>query len=89
LIDKAGQAVRAIGSQGQANRPPAALPDSCRSSGGAPAGIQQRIELGRGQEAFQAQGPVLSRTQLVEFFGLDPDMLAGAVLVAAATTLVE
>jgi hypothetical protein len=49
----------------------------------APPGIKYRIKLRRSQEALQAQGLVLSRTQLIEFFGCDDDVPAGAVFVAA------
>jgi hypothetical protein len=40
-------------------------------------GKEQRIELRRGQEAFQAQGLVPYRAQLIEFLGLGDDMATG------------
>src|SRR5258707_7664867 len=46
--------------------------------------MEHRVELRRRQEALQAQGAVLGGAQLVELFGLDADVLVGAVLVAAA-----
>ena len=46
-------------------------------------GEQQRLELSGTAEAFQAQGAILGGTKLVQLFGLDEQVLAGTILVAA------
>jgi len=59
--------------------------------GGSPIGYQIQaaareehgIELPRIEEAFQAQGTVAGRTELIELIGFDHHVLAGSVLIAA------
>jgi len=49
----------------------------------APPGEQQGLDLLGRAEAFQAQGTILRGTKLVQLFGLDEQVLAGTILVAA------
>ena len=48
----------------------------------AAAGEQDRIALPRRHEVFQPQGPVLRRTQGIEFVGVEHDVLVAAIFVA-------
>ena len=48
----------------------------------APTGEQHRIALSRLHERSQPQGPVLRRTQGIEFVGVEHDVLVAAVFVA-------